>query len=219
MQASELISSSLIPLHPNDSGTKALSLMDELRVNHLAVVHDTNYLGILSEKEILNWNNTEELIKEHLSELSGPSILETQHFFDIIQIAEANNLSVIPILNDKKQYLGAITNRKLLYQIAKSTGIQSKGGLLVLKMKQTDYSMSEISRIIESNNTKILSSHINPVSNLEIELTLKLNKVNITAIVKDFERFGYTISATFNQNDNNNDYFDRYESLMRFLNP
>jgi CBS domain-containing protein len=220
MKASQLISSSLITLHPDDDGDRALSLMDELRVNHLAVVRNSFYLGILSEKEILSWDKTDEFIEEHISELSAPSVIGSQHLFDIIQTVEQNSLSIIPVLDEEKHYLGAITNRKLLYTIAKSTAVQSVGGVIVLQMNQNDYSMNEISRIIEENDTKILSSYITSVPNAQkIEITLKLNKIDITAIVKDFDRFDYTLIASYNQDENNDDFLERYESLMRFLNP
>lgn len=220
MKASQLISSSLITLHPDDDGDRALSLMDELRVNHLAVVRNSFYLGILSEKEILSWDKTDEFIEEHISELSAPSVIGSQHLFDIIQTVEQNSLSIIPVLDEEKHYLGAITNRKLLYTIAKSTAVQSLGGVIVLQMNQNDYSMNEISRIIEENDTKILSSYITSVPNAQkIEITLKLNKIDITAIVKDFDRFDYTLIASYNQDENNDDFLERYESLMRFLNP
>ena len=220
MQASELISSSLTTLHPDDDGDRALSLMNELRINHLAVVRNSFYLGILSEKEILSWTKTDEFIEEHLSELTAPSVIDSQHLYDIIQTVELNSLSVVPVLDEEKHYLGAITNRKLLYTIAKSTSVQSIGGMIVLQMKENDYCMSEIARIIESNNTKILSSYITSFPSDQImELTLKLNKVDIAAIVKDFERFDYTISASYNKSNQEDNFLDRYESLMRFLNP
>jgi len=220
MQASNLISSSLITLHPDDDGLRAISLMEELRVNHLPVVRNGFYLGILSEKEILNWDNEEEFIEEHLEEITAPSVIGTQHLFDIIEELEKFSLTVIPVLDEEKHYLGSITNRKLLYTIAKSTSIQSNGGVIVLRMNQNDYQMSEIASIVEDNNTKILSSYITSIPDaLQIELTLKLNTMDINSIVKDLERFDYNVSASFNTEETNDDFTDRYESLMRFLNP
>ena len=220
MQASDLISQSLISLHPDDDGLRAISLMEELRVNHLPVVRNGFYLGILSEKEILNWDNEEEFIEEHLEEITAPSVISTQHLFDIIEELEKFSLTVIPVLDEEKHYLGSITNRKLLYTIAKSTSIQSNGGVIVLRMNQNDYQMSEIARIVEDNNTKILSSYITSIPDaLQIELTLKLNTMDINSIVKDLERFDYNVSASFNTKETNDDFTDRYESLMRFLNP
>lgn len=220
MQASDLISQSLISLHPDDDGLRAISLMEELRVNHLPVVRNGFYLGILSEKEILNWDNEKEFIEEHLEEITAPSVISTQHLFDIIEELEKFSLTVIPVLDEEKHYLGSITNRKLLYTIAKSTSIQSNGGVIVLRMNQNDYQMSEIARIVEDNNTKILSSYITSIPDaLQIELTLKLNTMDINSIVKDLERFDYNVSASFNTQETNDDFTDRYESLMRFLNP
>ncbi len=220
MQAIDLISQSLISLHPDDDGLRAISLMEELRVNHLPVVRNGFYLGILSEKEILNWDNEEEFIEEHLEEITAPSVIGTQHLFDIIEELEKFSLTVIPVLDEEKHYLGSITNRKLLYTIAKSTSIQSNGGVIVLRMNQNDYQMSEIASIVEDNNTKILSSYITSIPDaLQIELTLKLNTMDINSIVKDLERFDYNVSASFNTEETNDDFADRYESLMRFLNP
>ena len=88
-------------------------------------------------------------------------------------------------------------------------------------MKQNDYSMSEISRIVESNNAKILSSYMTSIPTMQnIEITLKLNIINVLPIIKDFERFDYTVIASYKRDKNNDDdLLDRYESLMRFLNP
>tara|TARA_Y100000589_G_scaffold80960_1_gene74879 strand:+ start:1964 stop:2629 length:666 start_codon:yes stop_codon:yes gene_type:complete len=221
VNASDLISSSIISLHPNDDGERAIELMEELRVNHLPVVRNNFYLGIISENDVLNWDNSSEIIQEHLEELNAPSVNESQHLFDIIEELEKFSLSTIPVLNKQKQYLGSITNRKLLYTIAKSTAIKSKGSVIVLQMKQNDYSMSEISRIVESNNAKILSSYMTSIPTMQnIEITLKLNIINVLPIIKDFERFDYTVIASYKRDKNNDDdLLDRYESLMRFLNP
>ena len=220
MQADELISSSLTSVHPEDDGEKTLRLMEDLRVNHLAVVRNSFYLGIISEKEILSWQNTADFIEDHLDELSSPFVLNNQHLFDIVQEIELNSLSIIPVLDEKQNYLGAITNRKLLYTIAKSTSIQSLGGMIVLQIKENDYCMSEIARIVEDNNAKILSSYITSIpQNQIIELTIKLNKIDIKSIDKDFERYDYNISNKFiNQPDLDN-LDDRFESFIKFLNP
>ena len=135
-------------------------------------------------------------------------------------LLEKNSLSVVPVLDEKNQYQGAISNQKLLYTIAKSAAIQNVGGILTLEMNQNDYSMSEIARIIESNNAKILSSYITSRPNsTNMELTIKVNKTDISNIIKDFERFEYTVTASFSKKLSSDDFTQRYESLMRYLNP
>ncbi len=220
MQAHRLISSTIQSIHPDEDGNRALELMDLYRINHLAVVKNDFYLGVISDKEIMNWASTEEYIEEHLPNLASPHVLHNQHLFDIIEVLEKNNLSVVPVLDNDQQYQGVITNRKLLYTIANSAAIQSVGGVIVLQMNNNDYSMTEIANIIESNDTKILSSYvISKKDSTKIELTIKLNKTDITAIIKDLERYEYNVKASYKEEDPNTDFVERYEQLMRFLNP
>ena len=134
MQAFELISSTIQPIPPDEDGERALELMNIFRVNHLAIVKNNFYLGVVSDKEIMNWNSKTEFIEEHLPNLASPHVLYNQHLFDIIEVLEKNNLSVVPVLDKDKQFQGVITGRKLLYTIANSAAIQSVGGVIVLQM-------------------------------------------------------------------------------------
>jgi len=220
MQANQLISSSINTLHPDDDGTQALSIMDDLRVSHLPVVRNNFYLGLISENEILEWESTDDLIQEHLPNLMAPYVLGTQHLFDIIEVLEENSLSIVPILSEEKKYMGAISNRKLLYTIAKSAAVQSIGGVIVLEMNQNDYSLSEISRIVESNNAKILSSYITSLpDSTKMELTIKISITELEVIISDLKRFEYKVMASYQGSSSNDDMMERYESLMRYLNP
>ena len=79
--------------------------------------------------------------------------------------------------------------------------------------------MYEISKIIESNNAKILSSYVTSTPEMEyIDVTIKLNTMETNSIIKDLKRFDYNIVASYEQKDNQDDFIDRYESLMRFIN-
>ena len=220
MQANTLISSSIKSIHPVEDGNKALEMMDQFRIHHLAIVKNNFYLGVISDKEIMSWNSEDDSIEEHLNNLAAPYVKYNQHLFDIIEVLEKNNLSIVPVLDEKNHYLGVITSRKLLYSIAKSATIQSPGGVIILEMPDHDYSLTEIASIVESNNTKILSSYIiSKPNSTNIEVTIKLNKQEVTAIIKDFERHEYKVSGSYKDEEADGDYLERYESLMRFLNP
>lgn len=219
MQAITLISSTVRSISPEEFGNMALEMMDQFRVNHLAVVRKNVYLGVVSDKEIMNWESEKDSIEKHLNNLAAPYVLYNQHLFDIIEVLEKNNLSAVPVLNKENKYLGMVKASKLLYSIAKSAAIQSPGGVIVLEINVEDYSLTEISSIIESNNTKILSSYIiSKPKSRKIEVTLKLNKQNTTAIIKDFERREYNVSASYKNEESNYDVLERYESFMRFMN-
>jgi predicted transcriptional regulator len=220
MQANTLISSSIQSIHPIEDGNRALEMMDQFRINHLAIVKNNFYLGVVSNKEIMHWDSEDDSIEEHLNNLAAPHVKYNQHLFNIIEVLEKNNLSIVPVLDENNHYLGVITSRKLMYSIAKSATIQSPGGVIVLEMNTNDYSLTEIASIVESNNTKILSSYIiSKPNSTNIEVTIKLNKQDATAIIKDFERREYNVSASYKDEKADGNFLERYESLMRFLNP
>ena len=67
MQANKLISSTIESIHPEEDGNRALEMMDQFRINHLAIVKNNYFLGVVSDKEIMNWDSADEYIEEHLN--------------------------------------------------------------------------------------------------------------------------------------------------------
>jgi hypothetical protein len=95
------------------------------------------------------------------------------------------------------------------------------GGILVLSMNMVDYSLTEISRYVEENSAKIISSNIveDPLDKGRIKLTLKINQTDLSRIVATLERFGYRVIGRYQEilKEDGNDK-ERFEMLMRYLN-
>ena len=92
--------------------------------------------------------------------------------------------------------------------------------VIQLEMGAYDYSLSEIARIVEENDAKILGLTVDaiPEDPGRIVVSLLVNKVECTAIVKSFYRYNYNVLNTFSSPDENSDLLDRYSLLMRYLN-
>jgi acetoin utilization protein AcuB len=216
--ARDLISDEIPPLKTSDTGNRALAWMDELHIRHLPIVNNNDFLGLISESDILDLNNPQDPIGNHTLSLQKPFVRHYQHFYDVLKVIATLNLSVIPVLDDKDNYLGIITLNKLIEEIANMASIKEHGGLLVLELNVHDYSMSEIARIVESNDARILSMYISsPPDSTKIEVTLKINRNDLSAIIQTFNRFNYTLKATFHEENNANDYDDRYQSFMKYF--
>ncbi len=85
-------------------------------------------------------------------------------------------------------------------------------------MNQVDYSLAEIAQIVESNNAKILSSYITSgPDSTEMEVTLKINKSNLDAILRTFERYEYNVTASYQKSKYQDDLKNRYDELMNYL--
>ncbi|HNV96303.1 MAG TPA: hypothetical protein PKG63_07510, partial [Bacteroidales bacterium] len=119
-----------------------------------------------------------------------------------------------------KEYLGVITLHDLVVGLAKVTNIEKTGAIIVLEMNIRDYSLVELSQIVESEEAKIISLYVSYFENsTQIEVTLKINQDDISRIIASLNRHNYTIKNTFMDNSDLNQFFqDRLDSFMRFLN-
>ena len=135
-----------------------------------------------------------------------------------MRIMSENNLTVIPILDVKENYIGATTLSHLMTLTANTTSIKEPGGVIVLSVNSKDYSLAQIAQIVESNNARILSSYVTSSDDTtEIEVTIKINKIELGAILQTFNRYDYTVINTFQRKDDFDDLQNRYDHLMDML--
>jgi acetoin utilization protein AcuB len=218
MRAYELITDEIPPLKHTDTGEKALQWMDEFKVSHLPVLKNGNFIGLISESDILDKLDLDETLDKLFDHLPRHYVASTAHIYDVLNLISESKVSVLPILDEKETYLGCTTVYHLLTIIANTGSIKESGGIIVLEMNTVDYSMAQIAQIVESNNGKILSSYImTSPDSTKLEVTLKINDSEISRILRTFERYDYTIKASFQSSDDDNDIRERYESLMNFL--
>ncbi|HOU98111.1 MAG TPA: CBS domain-containing protein [Bacteroidales bacterium] len=220
MIAKDLISEIVPALKTSDTGTQALQWMEIARVSHLPIINDKELLGLISDNDIFDLNSPEEPIGNHPLSLTTPYVFSGQHIFEVAERVSRFKLTVIPVLNDKKEYLGVITLHDLVVGLAKVTNIEKTGAIIVLEMNIRDYSLVELSQIVESEEAKIISLYVSYFENsTQIEVTLKINQDDISRIIASLNRHNYTIKNTFMDNSDLNQFFqDRLDSFMRFLN-
>ncbi|MBV6484431.1 MAG: hypothetical protein KFKLKKLM_00935 [Flavobacteriales bacterium] len=220
MIAEELISYEIPPLKPTDTGTKVLQWMEEFKVKDMAVVKSKKYVGIIEESDLLDRNNIADKLESYTLNLKKPFVFKHQHIFDVIGLFVQHDVDVLPVLNEKEEYLGLITSKNILQHLADIVSVANPGSIITLELNMVDYSMTEISRLVESNDAKILASFITSHPNsTKIEVTLKINQTDISRVLQTFERFNYTITASYNESDYHQDLKNRYDEFMRFLNP
>jgi acetoin utilization protein AcuB len=218
MLAIELISDLIPPVHTSDTIQKVLDRMAEFRVRHLPIVNEDQFLGLLSEADVLVEPDHEVQIGAMALSLVNPYVLEDQHIYDVIRLFYEQQLTVVPVLDNKKNYLGMISINAMNEYFAKITSVMQPGGIIILEINSRNNSLAHMAQIVESDNAQILSSYVSTYpDSTRMDVTLKINKQDISNIVASFLRYEYDIKATFNHNDVDNS-MDRYDSLMNYLN-
>jgi acetoin utilization protein AcuB len=217
--AEDLINHMIPPIKGTDDAHKAIVWMEEFRCNYMPVVEDNKLLGFISEGIILETNEIEKTVKDfNLVGINCYVHLDT-HFYDILKVAAENKLQLVAVLNDDQSYCGVITVQDTLTSFAQTAAVQMPGGILVLAMNHQDYSLSEISRLIEENHAKILSSIVkeDPLDPMKLRLTLKINQVDLSRIVATLERFSYKVIGRYQETKPAPGERDRIDMLLRYL--
>ncbi|MDP4867107.1 MAG: CBS domain-containing protein [Crocinitomicaceae bacterium] len=218
MRAIELITEEIPPLTHTDTGENALRWMDELKVSHLPVLKNGNFVGVLSEADVLDKMHLDEKLDKLFDHLPRPYVFANAHIYEVLAKISEHRLSVLPVLDENEKYLGCTSVYHLLTVIANTGSIRESGGILVVEMNAVDYSMAQIGQIVESNNAKILSSYImSSVDSTKVEVTLKINQIELSSIIRTFERYDYVVKAAFQKSEVDDDMQQRFDALMNFM--
>jgi len=216
MLTRELISNSIPYLHTNDSVYHALQLMNDYHVAHLPVVDSDQYLGIISEEQLLQ--NDDETTLSQLQITDGTtSVNANDHFLKAIQTAVVNKLSIVPVLEDK-QLLGIVTYNDLLRNASEFMSLNEPGALIVLELESKNYSFTEINRIVESNDAQI--TQLNTFTDQEngtIQVTIRVSKLEVSDIISTFQRYEYNVKYYFGEELYENELRTNYDNLMNYL--
>ena len=218
MIASTLLSMNIVPLLTSETGAEALSIMSDFYIKHLPIVNNKELLGVLSENDILN-NDVEEAVGSYQLSMTKPYVKSSDHLYEVLRVLSDHHLTVVPVVDHENNYLGLITQEDLLRFFATSGSFTEPGSIIVIEISKRDYSLAEIAQIVESESAAILSSFI--TTNLEsshVDVTLKINKQDISRILASLVRYEYQIKASFQESQYFDTLSDRFDSLMTYLN-
>lgn len=219
MIAQNILRNDITPLQPADKVLFAHELMDEFKVQHLPVVDEGVYLGLISEDDLLDTTDDSLSIKEGSSNIIRSFLQAEKHLFDAIALFGELNVSMLPVLDSNEKYLGYVYPKDIVVAMGGMLSSRIPGSILVLEVNQNDYQMSQIAQIIEGNDAKILASFItsSPDSTL-LEITLRINRTDLTGIIQTFNRYDYAIAATFHESLHEADLQDRFDNFINYLN-
>ncbi len=219
MTIETLISDVTPPLQPSDSVEHALGLMLELRVRHLPVISaEGRLLGLISENQLLDAMGPDAPI-ETLLGLEPVSATPETHIFDATKVIVDHNLTALPIAKEGGSYVGMVKRHNIFEQFARMLSTQESGAIIALEVDQRDYSLAQLAHTIEQNGVKILSTAAESPTSSDgkMKVTLKLNVSDTSRVRHILEHYGYHIVASFSEDHDDDDFKNRLQEFMRYL--
>lgn len=212
----ELISTNVPTLDYHETTGEALSLMKTHHLEQLPVIDNDKYMGIVFEEDLLDLPSDISIQNSNVR-LSKVMVPPHTYYLHAVQVALDYRIGIIPVV-DNEELIGVIQQFDLFLEMGKQTGVQDPGGVIVLEMDSINFSFSEISRLVETNNAQITQlntfQQIQPPSFMVV---LKVNTIEISTIVATFQRYDYNVKYYFGEEKYANQLKTNFDHLMNYL--
>ncbi len=220
MTAKDLINYMIPPLKPEDDLTKAREWMDEFKTAELPVSEEGRFLGLVDEDMIYDQVNAQE-VSDLMLKGQECFVHHNKHYYEVLSKAYNQGFRLVAVLDDKDGYLGVVSIQDVVQAFAQASSINSPGAILVVRVEENEYSLSNIARMIEMNDVKILSTHLAPIpeSPGSSRMTIKLDSEEISQVKTVLENNKIAVEATFNTTALSYDEKERLDLLMKYLKP
>ena len=216
MNINDYILKEIKAFHLKDSVKKAQKLFKNYPITHFPVVENDKLLGSFAEDDIQTLENKEEELVAHSYLLNSFFADEKATVLELLKIFADNNTTIIPVLNKDKNYIGYYDLCDVLDVFSTSPFMIEESETLIVEKLELDYSMGEVSQIVEANGGKLLGVYISEKSKDFVQVTLKIVSDEINEIIQTFRRYDYKIVSN-HENDiyledlkNRSDYLQKY---------
>lgn len=207
-----------LPLQPMEQPVKKLqALFGNFQHSHIPVGRNGIFMGCISENDLMSFN-AEESLNNYQQTLEVFYVRETDPWLSVLEVFAQNKTTLMPVLNDKNHYLGYVEINDVIKFFNLVPFLVESGGILIIQKGLKDYSFSEISQIVESNNGKVLGMFISKIENDVVQVTLKINSSGMNSIIQSFRRYGYNILSGHQDDRFHQGLKERAEYLTKYLN-
>lgn len=217
MLVKDFIDPSLFPLKSNDTVDFATETFLSLGVSALPVVNNLQTIGFVNAKDLID-QKPGKSIQSFIKPYPLWEISENHHYYDAIKGFGEFEVPCLSVFNHDNHYIGIVSSKSLFKFLSFTYTQQAEGSVLCLEMPARDYSLNELSRIIENNDAKILGVTLFSIpDSTKILVNIKINTAYIERVISTLQRFGFDVKASFFNRPSESDFENRYHSLIKYL--
>ncbi|WP_223551397.1 acetoin utilization protein acuB [Aestuariivivens marinum] len=218
MKLSELIINDITPVNNKGQISDLQLLFNQLTYSHIPVIdNDFNYLGCLFETDVHCFDGSKP-ISDFSYAYENFYVKNTTLWLDVLEAFARNSSNIMPVLDDGNRYLGYYELNDVISLFGESPFFIEPGEILVIEKGINDYSFSEISQIIESNDGKLLGAFVSKTKNDVVQVTIKISNASLNDVLHTFRRYSYNIVSGHEDDTYNKTLKDRSDYLNKYLN-
>lgn len=217
MPLREYIINDIEPVKIDETIKEVQLLFSNLTYSHIPIQRDKVYLGCISEADAHCLDSTKPL-SEYQYVFEGFFVRRKTIWLDVLEAFAMSDANIMPVLDQNNKYLGYYELSDFLSIFNETPFFSEPGGILIVEKGINDYSFSEISQIVESNNAKLYGAFISKMQNDIVEITLKIGNSTLNDIIQTFRRYSYNIISGHEEDAFLEDLKERSDYLNKYLN-
>ncbi|HEA31292.1 MAG TPA: CBS domain-containing protein [Leeuwenhoekiella sp.] len=218
MTLTDYIINDVSPITESSKIGEAQELFSQTTYSHIPVMRDGIYIGCLAENDVHCHEAEEPLDKQtHLYE--GFFVREGSNWLNTLESFGQNETNIMPVLDAQNRYLGYYELKDVMNYFNQTPFLSEEGDILVIEKGIFDYSFSEISQIVESNEGRLLGAFISKIDQDMVQISLKVGgEIGLNALLQAFRRYGYQVLSEHQEDSYLIDLRERSDYLEKYLN-
>jgi len=216
-QLSEYINNDLKPFSSSETVAEIQDFFSEVTYSHFPIMDNGIYIGCISAVDVETFE-TGKKISDFRYSFEGFFVRESMIWLDVLEVFARNNSNIVPILNEANNYIGYYEITDVIKFLNETPFLKETGGIIVVEKPTADYSMSQITQIVESNNGKLLGVFVSEANAEKVQVTIKTTLGAMNEIIQSFRRYNYEIVSEHREDNYLNTLKERSEYLDKYLN-
>lgn len=214
---SEYINKDLKPFSSNEIVAEIQDFFIDTNCSHFPVLENSIYIGCISAVDAETFDNAKKM-SDYRYALEGFYVRSSMNWLDVLEVFARYNSNIVPILDDNNVYLGYYEITDIIKFLNETPFLKETGSVIVVEKPVIEYSMSQITQIVESNNAKLLGVFVSEANAEKVQVTIKTTMGSINEIIQSFRRYNYEIISEHQEDDYLNTLKERSEYLDKYLN-
>ena len=203
---------------PLSSSIKSIQKVFEVfPITHIPIVDNGMLVGCISESDAQTIEDEESTVSEHSHLVDFFFADEKTTVLELIRLFADYDSNMMPALNKDKQYVGYFDLGDIIDVFSTSPFLHQNGVEIVAEKLKKEYSASEVTQIVESNNGKLLGMYISQETSDMSQITIKISSEDVNEIIQTFRRYNYNIISQHEDDFYLQDLKDRSDYLQKYL--
>ncbi|KQB38086.1 acetoin utilization protein acuB [Flavobacterium sp. L1I52] len=218
MEITNYITNDFKPIDSQETIEVVRDFLGDFNFSHFPVVEHGVYIGSISAEDVETFDEQKK-VADYKYSLETFFIRTDALWLEVLEVFAKNHSNLIPVLDESNKYVGYYEMEDIINFFHQTPFIKEQGVIIKIKKGILDYSMSQITQIVESNNGKLLGLFISESDINSVEITIKISSGAINEIIQTFRRYNYEIISEHHEDSyianlkERSDYLDKYLNM------